>query len=101
MRPLSSDDVVAPCDGRTFFYPDISKIEGFYIKGQTLSLLELTQSQHLASLYKKGTMIISRLAPVDYHRFHFPIDCKLISITPIDGTLHSVSPLALKSGLET
>ena len=41
-------------------------------------------------------MLISRLAPVDYHRFHFPVDATLQKTKLIPGSLYSVSPIALK-----
>ena len=37
-----------------------------------------------------------RLAPYDYHRFHFPADGLAGETQWIDGNYHSVNPLALK-----
>ena len=98
-RTLSNDDIIAPCDGRYFCHQNISNIEGFYIKGQKLSLADLIGNFNAANIFRKGSMIISRLAPVDYHRFHFPLDCTLTNISSVEGTLHSVSPLALRHRL--
>ena len=44
-------------------------------------------------------MLISRLCPVDYHRFHFPCEGDVKSTRLIDGTLSSVSPFALRKNL--
>lgn len=41
-----------------------------------------------------------RLAPVDYHRFHFPSDGKISKSQLIDGYYYSVSTLAIKRILE-
>ena len=41
-------------------------------------------------------MIISRLCPVDYHRFHFPLSGKIGDKHLLNGTLLSVSPIALR-----
>ena len=39
---------------------------------------------------------VVRLAPVDYHRFHFPCDCTTDSpVRVIPGRYHSVNPIAL------
>jgi len=65
------------------------------IKGSTFSLPELLQDDALAKRYAGGSFVVVRLAPVDYHRFHFPVagtpgECRLIS-----GRYYSVSPVAL------
>lgn len=95
-RPIHQDDVIAPCDGRHLFYSDLSIKNSFYVKGQELSLSKLLGDDNLASIYRKGSMIISRLAPVDYHRFHFPVDATLQKASLIPGSLFSVNPIALK-----
>jgi len=41
-------------------------------------------------------MVISRLCPTDYHRFHFPCTCIPGKAKLINGPLFSVNPLALK-----
>ena len=66
------------------------------MKGQTLSLTKLLGNHNLASVFKGGSMIISRLAPVDYHRFHFPCDGYIRKITKVNGSLFSVNPIALR-----
>jgi phosphatidylserine decarboxylase len=45
-------------------------------------------------------MVIIRLAPFDYHRFHFPIGGNVSPITRIDGDYYSVNPLALRKMTE-
>jgi phosphatidylserine decarboxylase len=41
-------------------------------------------------------MVISRLCPVDYHRFHFPVAGVPNESQLINGWLYSVSPVALR-----
>jgi phosphatidylserine decarboxylase len=41
-------------------------------------------------------MLISRLCPVDYHRFHFPVAGKPTAPRILNGDLFSVSPIALR-----
>ncbi len=41
-------------------------------------------------------MLISRLCPVDYHRFHYPVAGQPTKPRRIDGWLYSVSPVALR-----
>jgi phosphatidylserine decarboxylase len=49
----------------------------------------------LAKKFEGGPMVIVRLAPIDYHRFHFPANGVVNRAFPIEGALDSVSPLAL------
>ena len=53
----------------------------------------------LASRYGDGTAIISRLCPVDYHRFHFPVSGRASDSYLINGYLFSVNPIALRRDL--
>ena len=45
-------------------------------------------------------MLISRLSPVDYHRFHFPVAGTPDDGRLIGGWLYSVSPIALRRNVE-
>lgn len=94
-RPISNAKAVIPADGRYLFYQDIGKADGFVVKGQKFSLAKLLGSEELAQTYKDGSMLIARLCPCDYHRFHFPIDCKASPARLINGVLFSVNPWAL------
>ena len=40
-------------------------------------------------------MVIIRLNPTDYHRFHFPCNCKASKSKLINGYLYSVNPFAI------
>lgn len=53
----------------------------------------------LAEQFAGGAMIISRLCPVDYHRYHFPVSGIVAGVHLLDGSLPSVSPLALRRQL--
>ncbi len=44
-------------------------------------------------------MIISRLCPVDYHRFHFPVAGVPGKTIFINGPLYSVNPIALRQNI--
>lgn len=96
-RPIDPDPHVAvlPADGRYFVFPHIGNTDGFFVKGKKFSLTTLIQNAPLADQFAHGAMVIARLAPVDYHRFHFPCDGFAHTPRPIPGLLHSVNPLAL------
>lgn len=100
-RPIdaASDSLVFPADGRHLVVPDISQASGFWVKGQSMDLPRLLGSGDLADRYRHGSMLISRLCPVDYHRFHFPVAGTASPSTLIPGSLSSVNPIALRKRL--
>jgi phosphatidylserine decarboxylase len=97
-RPIASDDDVAvlPADGRHLAYQDVDAADGFYVKGKKFTLAKLLGSEALGAEFAGGAMLISRLCPVDYHRFHFPVAGVPGEASLINGWLYSVSPLALR-----
>lgn len=100
-RPIFPGDGVAvfPADARHLAFQDIQAAAGFYVKGAKFSLAELFGSEAVAEKFAHGAMLISRLCPVDYHRFHFPVAGTPGEPRLIDGWLYSVSPLALRRRL--
>ncbi len=97
-RPFATGDqvIILPADGRYRIYKNLKEGDTFFIKKKQLSLETLLQSRSLAKKYREGSMVIARLAPPDYHRFHFPLDCFPERPYLISGKLFSVNPLALK-----
>ncbi len=53
----------------------------------------------LARRFAGGSMLISRLCPSDYHRFHFPVGGIPSETWLLNGWLYSVSPIALRRNL--
>lgn len=100
-RPVDPDPAVAvfPADARHLGFQDISTAAGIYAKGQRLSVAELVGDRALGERYARGTVICSRLCPVDYHRFHFPVPGVPGEPTTTNGWLGSVSPIALRRNL--
>ena len=72
---------------------------GFYAKGQRFNLASFLGDAALAAKFAGGAMLISRLCPVDYHRFHFPVAGTAGEPRLINGFLYSVSPIALRQNL--
>jgi len=98
-RPTASSAIVFPADGRHLGFQKASEISGVFVKGQSWNLTELLASQELAKKYKDGSLVLSRLCPVDYHRFHFPCEGTPSPTKEIQGPLFSVSPIALRKQL--
>ena len=100
-RPINPDDasVVFPADGRHLGFERASAISGVFVKGQKFDLPELLGDATLAARYAGGALVLSRLCPVDYHRFHFPAEGVPGESRLIPGPLFSVSPIALRRRL--
>lgn len=94
-RPVDDDkdSLVLPADGRVQVLE--SSGGSFRVKGYDFSLMEFLGSRSLAERYENGPMVIVRLCPADYHRFHFPCAGIPSAATVINGDLYSVHPIAL------
>lgn len=98
-RPIADADVTFPADGRHLGFEKASEITSVFIKGQKFDLAGLLGDPELAEKYQDGPLLLSRLCPVDYHRFHFPSDGIPSETKVVKGPLFSVSPLALRQRL--
>jgi len=99
VRPIDRDpaSLVSPGDGRLL----VLRLESdgaLTIKGCRLSLPELLGDPVAARRYQGGTAFLLRLAPADYHRFHFPDDGVAGPPLALPGPLHSVHPIARAAG---
>lgn len=102
-HPIDKDQhvVTSPADGHLFVVKDLSKNPDFYVKGCKFNLEKFVGDATLAKRYHDGSLLLFRLAPNDYHRFHFPCDCIPGSCRIINGTLESVNPIAYTPTLFT
>lgn len=101
-RPIVPDSlaVASPADGKILAYENV-KNSDFYIKGFRFNVGSFLNNPDLAKKYKDGSMIVFRLAPPDYHRYHFPVSGETFaSNIKIDGDYYSVNPLALRKKAE-
>ncbi len=94
-----ADVAIIPADGRYRFYPKLSESDGFLVKNEKFCLDTLLEDPSLAKKYQHGSMVIARLCPSDYHRYHFPCRCIPSETTLINGWLYSVNPIAIKKNI--
>ena len=101
-RPIDPDDkaIIFPADGRHLCVPDLSRCEGLFVKGEMFDLPTLLGDDELAKQYGGGSLLMSRLCPVDYHRFHFPFGGVPGETRVINGPLYSVNPIALCQNIQ-
>jgi len=97
-RPIGSG-IISPADGKVLVFPTINATKEFYIKGEKFNLKNFFESDALAEKYNEGAMAVVRLAPTDYHRFHFPVKGYVLENQRIEGFYYSVSPIALKRNM--
>lgn len=98
-RPLGKG-VILPAEGRYLFYPRVDQETEFVVKGVHFTLCRFLQDEALAKRYQRGTLILARLAPSDYHRFHFPCRALPSKSREIPGWLYSVHPLTMRQRMD-
>ncbi|MBP9841255.1 MAG: phosphatidylserine decarboxylase [Simkaniaceae bacterium] len=86
-REISNSDAVLPADGRYRIFENSTQ---FVIKGKVFDAETLIGRKGC-----RGPIVIGRLAPVDYHRFHFPVDGVVKETVLMNGPLYSVNPVAV------
>ena len=98
--PLDTTVLTAPADARYTVLETIPTDFNVTIKSETYTLTDLFGSESKGALFNGGMMIIARLAPQDYHRYHAPADGTVVMRTPLAGTIFSVNADAVPSGNE-
>lgn len=83
-------------EARYFGHASMSDDLTIPVKGSMLRAVDLIGDAELAQDFIGGPLMIARLCPVDYHRYHYPDDGKTLRAFTVPGDLHSVNPLALK-----
>jgi len=98
-RPIAEphDDLVvsSPADCRLTAYPTIDLATKYWIKGYGFTLERLLGSAELAQQFDQGSLVIARLAPQDYHRWHSPVSGTVQSVKEIAGAYYTVNPQAI------
>ena len=99
-RPIAGGSAIFPADGRHIAIPVIGEESWVYAKGHRFRLETLLAGTAYEKLWQGGSALISRLCPVDYHRFHAPVSGRCVHVQDLDGPLFSVSPIALRRRLD-
>lgn len=96
-RTFSEDasDLGAPAEGRYFGYSKITNDIKIPVKGHDLTAENLLCSDKYLEHFQNGPLVIARLCPVDYHRYHYPDGGSTVENYNIHGEYHSVNPMAL------
>jgi len=95
-RPFA-EGFCSPGDGRLKAWQNISADELWQVKGSSYALADLLGDREAAARYEGGVCLLLRLAPVDYHRFHFVADGVCTKAKVLGTRYDSVNPQALNT----
>uniref|UniRef100_A0A1J3GCL2 Phosphatidylserine decarboxylase proenzyme 2 n=1 Tax=Noccaea caerulescens TaxID=107243 RepID=A0A1J3GCL2_NOCCA len=100
-RPIASrnrDDVaVCGADCRLMAFQSVEDSTRFWIKGRKFSIRGLLGKNVNPNAFLDGSLVIFRLAPQDYHRFHVPVSGVIEKFEDVSGSLYTVNPIAVNS----
>ena len=91
--PEDRDVLISPCDCLATVYP-IQENTTFSIKNTEYTLRSLLRSPRLAKRFRGGYAYVLRLTVEDYHRYLYSVSGKQSKNYHIDGTFHTVNPIA-------
>lgn len=91
--PEDLDVLISPCDCLATVYP-IQENTTFSIKNTEYTLRSLLRSPRLAKRFRGGYAYGLRLTVEDYHRYLYSVSGKQSKNYHIDGTFHTVNPIA-------
>ena len=98
-RPIDEpeNDLISssPADCRLTAFPTIDLAMKYWIKGVGFTLEKLLGDANLAGSFEGGSIVVARLAPQDYHRWHSPVSGSVETIKNIPGAYYTVNPQAI------
>lgn len=100
-REFSTDakDFISPCDSWISECGDLDKDYALQIKGMQYKCDDFIGpdfSQEEKDVVHDGKFINLYLSPKDYHRFHMPLDTKVLKVVHIPGKFYPVNVPSLK-----
>ncbi|CAO2196160.1 unnamed protein product [Urochloa humidicola] len=100
-RPIAcgDQDGIATCaaDSRLMAFSSVDESTRLWIKGRKFSIEGLLGTSAHSNALNNGSLVIFRLAPQDYHRFHVPVSGTVEKFVEITGCLYTVNPIAVNS----
>lgn len=88
-RPMDEADndavTSSPADCRMTVFPTTDAATKYWIKGFGFTLERLVGDAELGRELEGGSLVIARLAPQDYHRWHAPVSGVVESVKEIPG----------------
>ena len=97
---LNASIIVAPCDSYCIHL--LQSNTNIWIKGKNFSLDMLLFNKKISDFDKTSNyeLLIFRLAPQHYHRFHSPINGQILNISKYGTKYYSVDPIIVNSSID-
>jgi phosphatidylserine decarboxylase len=97
-RPFVSEPERMPAfaEARYVGFDAIDEKKQYPVKGHYLYAKDLIGNDQVAKMFDGGPLMIARLCPVDYHRYHYPDNGRVVDHFRVPGAYDSVNPLALR-----
>jgi phosphatidylserine decarboxylase len=96
-RPVASpgdpDVIVNACESAPYrLRQGVLRRDRFWIKGQPYSVAHMLADDPWAEAFAGGTVYQAYLSPLSYHRWHSPVDGRVVKAYVHDGTYYSELP---------
>jgi phosphatidylserine decarboxylase len=83
-------------EARYLDWERVTDYQLFPVKGRYMTAEMLLGGTTYSPDFEGGPLMIARLCPVDYHRYHYPDAGATRAHFPVHGKFHSVNPAALR-----
>lgn len=83
-------------EARYVGFDAIEEKSRYPVKGNYLLAKDIIANDQVSKIFDGGPMLIARLCPVDYHRYHYPDGGKVLDHFSVPGVYDSVNPFALQ-----
>jgi phosphatidylserine decarboxylase len=96
-RPVASPDdpdvIVNACESAPYrLSHDVGRYDNFWVKGQPYSVAHMLADDPWTDQFVGGTIYQAFLNAHSYHRWHSPVDGRIVKTRVQDGTYYSESP---------
>jgi len=95
-KTKSKYSVVSPADCYCIYLPKAEK-SNVWIKGTNFTPQKLMNAN---ISFDNNSLLVFRLAPQHYHRYHCPVNGKILSIEKLGKEKYSVDPIIVKSSID-
>jgi phosphatidylserine decarboxylase len=91
--PEDSDVIVNACESAPYrMSHNVSRRDSFWVKGQPYSLSHMLADDVFVEEFVGGTVYQAFLSALSYHRWHSPVDGRVVKTYVKDGTYYSETP---------
>ncbi len=97
-RPFINEPNRMPAfaEARYVGYESVQDHKSYPVKGNFLRAKDLIGNEQVGKIFEGGPLLIARLCPVDYHRYHYPDNGTVLDHFRVPGAYDSVNPMALR-----